>query len=61
MKRIILFTTVLILLAGNSFGDPYIIKLKVKKEIVIEGRTYYISRVTDDRDEKGKKIGDFWQ
>ncbi len=47
------------MLVVNCLADPYIIKLEAKKEIIIEGRSYYISRVIDNRAEKGKKIGVF--
>ena len=60
MKRIIFLLIVnCSLLIVNCFSEPYIIKLEAKKEIIIEGRTYYISRVIDNRADRSKKIGEF--
>jgi hypothetical protein len=60
MKNIILLLIVnCSLLIANCYADPYIIKLEAKKEIIIEGRSYYVSRVIDNRADRSRKIGEF--
>ena len=57
MKRAILFVVLSVLFVGNSFCDPYTVKLNPKKEFIIEGRKYFIDKIVDDRSDKGKVIG----
>ena len=49
----------LISLFGNLFSsEPIVVKLNPQKEIILSGRTCYISRVLDNRADRTKKIGE---
>ncbi len=63
MKKYV-FTTVCclvlsVIFTGKSMATDIIVKLKPKDEVKIENRHFYITKVVDNREDKGKEIGRF--
>jgi hypothetical protein len=57
MNRIVITFIFSLLFVSAAYCDSFTVKLKPKKEVVVEGRTYYIDKVIDARASKSKIIG----
>lgn len=63
MRKYLFLTAIYLVLnvifTGNLIAADITVKLKANKEIVLEGRRFYISKVVDSRDTTGKFIARF--